>query len=222
MDMNMSKKFENVSALIDGELPDDDLEQMLKSLDDDTLSAWHEGQLIGDVLRSSELASHHNPEFLARFAQVLASEPVVLAPQLDTIERRSKTGRLRSMVRAGVGRNMAASAAAIALFSFGLFQTIPPLDAEVQIVRTADLSNVSDDDLALLQDYLMAHQQNSAPGGIAGVSSIAASNLDSPQLSSTERVVASSANAGEWMNVWQPSTDLEGQNVKFTYVSSHR
>lgn len=222
MDMNMSKKLENLSALMDGELPDEELDALFKDLDDGLLSAWHESQLAGDVLRSSELAAHHNPEFLVRFAEVLKQEPVVVAPQLDTVERRKKAGRLRSLVRVGVGRNMAVSAAAIALFSFGLFQTVPPLDSEVQIVRTADLSNVSEDDLALLRDYLMAHQQNSAPGGIAGVSSIAAGTLDSPQLSSTERVVASSTNAGEWMNVWRPSSELEGQNVQFTYVSSHR
>ncbi|HEX5484771.1 MAG TPA: sigma-E factor negative regulatory protein [Limnobacter sp.] len=218
----MSKKLENLSALMDGELPDEELDALFKDLDDGLLSAWHESQLAGDVLRSSELAAHHNPEFLVRFAEVLKQEPVVVAPQLDTVERRKKAGRLRSLVRVGVGRNMAVSAAAIALFSFGLFQTVPPLDSEVQIVRTADLSNVSEDDLALLRDYLMAHQQNSAPGGIAGVSSIAAGTLDSPQLSSTERVVASSTNAGEWMNVWRPSSELEGQNVQFTYVSSHR
>ncbi len=222
MDMNMSKKLENLSALMDGELPDEELDALFKDLDDGLLSTWHESQLAGDVLRSSELAAHHNPEFLVRFAEVLKQEPVVVAPQLDTVERRKKAGRLRSLVRVGVGRNMAVSAAAIALFSFGLFQTVPPLDSGVQIVRTADLSNVSEDDLALLRDYLMAHQQNSAPGGIAGVSSIAAGTLDSPQLSSTERVVASSANAGEWMNVWRPSSELEGQNVQFTYVSSHR
>lgn len=222
MDMTMSKKLENLSALMDGELPDEELDALFKDLDDGLLSAWHESQLAGDVLRSSELAAHHNPEFLVRFAEVLKQEPVVVAPQLDTVERRKKAGRLRSLVRVGVGRNMAVSAAAIALFSFGLFQTVPPLDSEVQIVRTADLSNVSEDELALLRDYLMAHQQNSAPGGIAGVSSIAAGTLDSPQLSSTERVVASSTNAGEWMNVWRPSSELEGQNVQFTYVSSHR
>lgn len=222
MDMTMSKKLENLSALMDGELPDEELDALFKDLDDGLLSAWHESQLAGDVLRSSELAAHHNPEFLVRFAEVLKQEPVVVAPQLDTVERRKKAGRFRSLVRVGVGRNMAVSAAAIALFSFGLFQTVPPLDSEVQIVRTADLSNVSEDDLALLRDYLMAHQQNSAPGGIAGVSSIAAGTLDSPQLSSTERVVASSTNAGEWMNVWRPSSELEGQNVQFTYVSSHR
>ena len=43
---------------------------------------WHSYHLIGDVLRSEELArsANHDAEFLARLREKLAEEPVVMAP----------------------------------------------------------------------------------------------------------------------------------------------
>ena len=50
--------------------------------DRETRANWHAYHLIGDVLRSTELASApaHDAEFLDRLRQRMAHEPVVLAP----------------------------------------------------------------------------------------------------------------------------------------------
>lgn len=50
--------------------------------DRETRANWHAYHLIGDVLRSTELASPpaHDAEFLDRLRQRMAHEPVVLAP----------------------------------------------------------------------------------------------------------------------------------------------
>jgi sigma-E factor negative regulatory protein RseA len=74
----------DLSSLMDGEL---DASAAGKACglwrdDPEARARWHTYQLIGDVLRSDDLASGgaHDAAFLAAFRQRLASEPVVLAP----------------------------------------------------------------------------------------------------------------------------------------------
>jgi sigma-E factor negative regulatory protein RseA len=73
----------SLSALADGQ--DDALAQACSLWRDDEASrqAWHTYHLIGDVLRSDELASSpaRDAAFLDRLRSRLAAEPVVLAPQ---------------------------------------------------------------------------------------------------------------------------------------------
>lgn len=56
--------------------------------------AWHAYQLIGDVLRSEDLAqtAQHDAAFLARLRERLATEPVALAP----VARRAMPMRARA------------------------------------------------------------------------------------------------------------------------------
>lgn len=74
-----------LSALVDGELESAAVAQLSAEWRDDrqTRAAWHAYQLIGDVLRSEDLAStaRHDADFLAALRLRMASEPVVLAPQ---------------------------------------------------------------------------------------------------------------------------------------------
>ncbi|NUZ06968.1 sigma-E factor negative regulatory protein [Piscinibacter koreensis] len=76
--------MERLSALVDGELDLIGADQACSSWRDDASarSTWHAYQLIGDVLRSDDLASDgdHDASFLAAFRERLAAEPVVLAP----------------------------------------------------------------------------------------------------------------------------------------------
>lgn len=53
----------------------------------DMRQTWHAYQLIGDVLRSEELArpAAHDAEFLARLRTRLADEPVVMAPMPEAV-----------------------------------------------------------------------------------------------------------------------------------------
>lgn len=79
------KAAEALSALMDGEVQDAALiAQACRAWRDDTQlrESWHRYHLIGDVLRSDDLASAagRDADFLARLRVRLEAEPVVLAP----------------------------------------------------------------------------------------------------------------------------------------------
>ena len=91
-EMDMSAEFEvgtvaleRLSALVDGELDGDAATLACVHWRESVASraSWHAYQLIGDVLRSDDLASDpvHDAGFLAALRARLADEPVVLAPQ---------------------------------------------------------------------------------------------------------------------------------------------
>lgn len=76
---------EHLSALVDGELDGRVVAQACGQWREsaEAQSTWHAYQLIGDVLRSDDLAGDpaHDAGFLAAFRARMATEPVVLAPQ---------------------------------------------------------------------------------------------------------------------------------------------
>jgi sigma-E factor negative regulatory protein RseA len=90
LELTMSKssdyEAERLSALVDGELDPDDVARVCADCRADTASqaAWYTYHLIGDVLRSDDLASApaRDRVALARLRTRLAAEPVVLAPAL--------------------------------------------------------------------------------------------------------------------------------------------
>jgi sigma-E factor negative regulatory protein RseA len=72
-----------VSALVDGEASADEALLVCSQWRDDphARARWHRYQLIGDVMRSDDLAqAESGAAFLASFRERLAQEPVVLAP----------------------------------------------------------------------------------------------------------------------------------------------
>lgn len=72
-----------LSALADGEAPPADVARACAAWRDqpDARAAWHDYQMIGDVMRSDELAHASSGDaFLNKFRERLAQEPVVLAP----------------------------------------------------------------------------------------------------------------------------------------------
>lgn len=75
---------EDLSSLVDGELDAATAARLCGAWREDpgVRSQWHSYQLIGDVLRSEDLASTvtHDADFLASLRKRLAEEPVVLAP----------------------------------------------------------------------------------------------------------------------------------------------
>jgi sigma-E factor negative regulatory protein RseA len=77
--------MENLSALADGELDSAAVARICADWRDDAAmrSTWHAYQMIGDVLRSDDLANHaaHDASFLSVLRVRLAAEPTVLAPQ---------------------------------------------------------------------------------------------------------------------------------------------
>ncbi len=78
-------RLEQLSALADGELGEAAAAQACASWrgDADMRASWHTFHLIGDVLRSEDLAADpaHDAGFLAALRLRLDAEPVVLAPR---------------------------------------------------------------------------------------------------------------------------------------------
>lgn len=72
------KNREQLSALMDGQLQSDEWVQALQSAElEEGRITWHAYHLVGDVLRSAELArGTSGSAFLERFQQRLALEPV--------------------------------------------------------------------------------------------------------------------------------------------------
>jgi sigma-E factor negative regulatory protein RseA len=74
-----------LSALADGDATDSEAARAFQAWRDDAdaRSSWHAYQLIGDVLRSDDLAAEPAADeaFLVALRARLATEPVVLAPQ---------------------------------------------------------------------------------------------------------------------------------------------
>lgn len=80
--MNKMNNQELLSALADGELSGAELAQGLRALGEDAqaVSAWRTWHLIGDVMRSPELAAGTpTDQFMSRLSQRLAAEAPPLA-----------------------------------------------------------------------------------------------------------------------------------------------
>jgi sigma-E factor negative regulatory protein RseA len=82
---NQTTLAEDLSALVDGELHANSVTGACGRWRSDASAraTWHAYQLIGDVLRSDDLASDaaRDAAFLSALRERLAREPVVLAPQ---------------------------------------------------------------------------------------------------------------------------------------------
>jgi sigma-E factor negative regulatory protein RseA len=77
---------EQISALADGELSDQQLEVALAALrQQDARADWDVYHQIGDVLRSDDMAVSLSPEFSARMAARLEAEPAIVAPIVQTV-----------------------------------------------------------------------------------------------------------------------------------------
>lgn len=108
---------------------------------------WDTYHLIGDVLRTEELAIKPSPMFYARLSRAIDDEPLIVAP--------ASLGRSRW--RMGVsGLAMAAAVATVAWAVTPYFTNhpagdFPPLPA-------AQLASAEPDDETALHDYLDAHE----------------------------------------------------------------
>src|ERR1700712_788604 len=94
-----SAALERLSALMDGELDPSAVAQACGhwGTDDDARSSWHAYHLIGDVLRSDDLAegSARDVDFMRPLRVRMSSEPVVLAPMPMSIPRPAAAARAR-------------------------------------------------------------------------------------------------------------------------------
>ncbi len=92
---------QQISALADGELSDDDARTVIDALRaPDGRSDWDLYHQIGDVLRSEALAAPLSAGFADRFSARLASEPPLLAPRSRLRERWSSPRYVAAAVMA--------------------------------------------------------------------------------------------------------------------------
>lgn len=110
--------IERLSALMDGELDAQEASRLLDVLcrDPELQQRWSDLQLVGDAMRSTDVAACHVDAFCARVRQALADEPTVLAPRRPTPLRRY----------AVPGIAVAASVAAIAFVAVPLLRSPGP------------------------------------------------------------------------------------------------
>ena len=81
---------------------------------------------------------------------------------------------------------------------------------------------ISDKEVALWQEYFLAHQQNVMRSGLSGVSPIARAEADQPRLQVTNRVNLTESRAGDWINIWDQPTSNQNARVEYQYISSAR
>jgi sigma-E factor negative regulatory protein RseA len=153
--------MERISALIDGELEDDELAREVKRLEEDPewRSAWDAYHLIGDVLRGQGQLTEHVVE---RVSVRLTSEPTVLAPK----------PRRTALLARRVALPIAASVVGVAVVAWlAVFNdprsTQPALfaDAEQSVAAVVEPAGPT------MNEYLMAHQQFSPSTAMQGVGS---------------------------------------------------
>lgn len=175
--MNNMNTYELVSALADGQLAGEELSAGLSAAVNDAAAreAWQAYHLIGDVLRSSDLAAGTAPSvFMSRLSQRLASEPtpraLVLAPhdaplasdQADRSIRPANDPVFRWKVAAGL-----ASVAAVAAVGWQLLAAAPELAPQgpqlAGVPANGGLVMIRN---PKLDELLAAHQQLGGAGAL--------------------------------------------------------
>ncbi len=125
---------DDISALADGALAGADFTRALDRLatDDEALGRWHAYHVVGDVLRSTELAACTGDlDFVARFQQRLAQEPALQPlPEVQPTVPPVIAVRRQEAANAGVFRWKAvaglASLAAVAAIGWQSWQVAAP------------------------------------------------------------------------------------------------
>lgn len=125
-------KQERISALLDNQLTDAQLDMALASLSAadhaESKEAWEIYHQIGDVLRSDDLSFNLSADFSSKMKALLDAEPVVLAPQRQLSQASSTPAEptLSFTNRSRFSRYMTMSGVAAAvLLAFVLVPQIP-------------------------------------------------------------------------------------------------
>lgn len=110
----MSQKYENLSALMDGEHQHEDgLDAVIN--DADAMEAWQRYHLIRDGLRK-ELPEQLNFDISASVAKALEDEPAILAPKPRKLQDLPVIGNVIPLARQAGQFAIAASVAAVMIF----------------------------------------------------------------------------------------------------------
>lgn len=134
MSSHLHPEWERLSSLVDGELDPAATDALLSALcrDPELRAEWVTLHVVGDALRSNEVAALHAPDFCTRVSAALALEPTVLAPRESPPAR---SGALRRYLAPGVA--IAASAAVIGFVAVPLLQAPTAVAPTQQLAATA-------------------------------------------------------------------------------------
>lgn len=147
---------QEISALMDGELFEDEAESLLGNIkrDSEAHQDWEIYHLIGDVLRQPE---HIHCDLSAKVRDRMEDEPTVLAPRTRPAKQKMRTFALSA----------AASLSAIGVVAWMSLQVSH--EAEPQMaVRQIALRPVSAQIYSKSNAYLMAHQEFSPSAEMNG------------------------------------------------------
>lgn len=197
---------EALSALMDGEAPaGDDVARACRAWRDDARlrASWHCYHLIGDVLRSDDLATGatRDAAFLQRLRGRLEAEPVVLAPAALPAAAPRRARRWRWAGPAAVAAGFVAVAGVLVVTrapqgdavpaapALAEVNKLPPPTAGVPLAATVPVAAVEADETVvngkLLRDaridrYLEAHQQFGG-ASVLGASMLRRAAVDAAQ-----------------------------------------
>ncbi|SDQ40072.1 sigma-E factor negative regulatory protein [Paraburkholderia tuberum] len=175
---------ERLSAFVDGELFGEEhlnLDKFLAELGGDDRAAWSSYHLIGDALRSDDLAVSpaRSSAFLSGFAARLESEPHVLAPAAASASVARRLLGLRRRVVPALA--VAAAAATLTWIVVPQLQGVPggpggqlaSLQSHGDAVQRVAMASVPAQDSNIIRDasldqYLEAHQQFAQQPAMAG------------------------------------------------------
>jgi sigma-E factor negative regulatory protein RseA len=153
--MVMEPKPEEISLLMDGELDAPRVDDVCAGLrESQCVATWVCYHVIGDALRGSAAPT---PGFAARFAEKLAAEPTVLAPQ------RRKTAP------AAMALAVAATVAAISVVGWVALATMPGPTSAITVAERAASVRAADARRPVDNEYLLVHQEYSPTTAIQGV-----------------------------------------------------
>lgn len=146
---------QDISALMDGELFEDEAESLFDRIKQhpDTHEDWAVYHLIGDVLRQPE--SMHR-DLSAKIRERMRDEPVVLAPRGHAAKQKMR------MVALSAAASVAA-AGVVAWMSMQISPEVPSQMAAQQTQRPSEVQNHGKSN-----DYLMAHQEFSPNADVNG------------------------------------------------------
>lgn len=149
---------EHISALMDGELFEDEAEALLDKLKRDPVGheQWLSYHLISDALRQPD---HVHADISIAMRERLKDEPTVLAP------RSHHTQKVRWFALSAAASVLAL--AVVAWLSVQVGPEVGPQMAMQQVpsnVRPASMNNMSN-----MDDYLMAHQEYSPSNSVEGM-----------------------------------------------------
>ncbi len=155
--MVMEPKPEEISLLMDGELDAHSVDGVCAGLRESRcVATWVCYHVIGDALRGSAAPT---PGFAARFAEKLAAEPTVLAPQP------------RKTAPAPMALAVAATVAAISVVGWVALSTMPSPTTATAIATARQAASVraADARRPVDNEYLLVHQEYSPTTAIQGV-----------------------------------------------------